>query len=284
MTDRENIDKLGDYGRHICTEAKKGISEGVSQITGIVTMIEDLNKIVDEMNAVNREQQHIIEDLNRDILSLKSELKEKEKYIEKFRIKEAEYSGMEMDSVRLASLLTTIREQEKALEEEQEKFKDKEEAFELDKKTIISEKNDAVLKMKRARQERDDAEKSRDSAVSEKNEMQARMEVRDDIIRNSEKENQKIRGSLKWYIEYAVALDQKIIDYFEGRSALLEEHYYRYLNDEGKIEEIRLHFPDFKKEKSRVSEIPYDEAGTAVEIKKKDRDNDDDIRRMDNLD
>lgn len=266
MAEKGNIDKLEEYGKLICGEAKTNIKEGISKLTDSVFMIGDMQKIVNELAGIIHGQQHTIEMLNRDILSYQSKLEEKNEYIEKIRKKEETYAEMEADAVRIAVMLSEITEREKLLKKRESDFLSEKEAFDRERKKIIFEKDEALSKIQRAYEERDTACAARDGEIGKRKAIQEQCEglkrenkelldkvstyeqeaaEYDDHAHALSDKIENFKKLARWYQEYAMAVDQKIIHFFDGDRAPLKTHYTNYLINPNKLDEIRKYFPEF---------------------------------------
>ena len=277
-----NANKLGEYSTHICGEIKKSISENISELTSSVSMLSDMQRIMDELTNIIAEQQKTIVDLNEQLEKNTTLLSDRENEIARLRTKEEEYSKVEIDAMQIAATLKNVTEKNELLNDERIQLQSDKDKFEVEKEKIIRERDTALGKFEKANRDRDDAINSRDKAIKEKNDflshcneykaiiddLKKKISEYDERCTIYENSNNESKELVEWYKKYAIALDQKIIDFYEKRDVdSLPNHFYHYLNDDRKIEEIREHFPEFKKEKLLGADDKVNNNNSSEEVK-----------------
>lgn len=277
MIEKKDISKLNEYGTHICSKIKNNINRNISELINSTSMLDDIQNIINELINYISEQQKIIDNLKNESEQKITYISSIEGEIEKLRDKEKKYSEIEVNALQIAVTLNRINEKEKLLDEKVEKFKCDKEQFELEKKEINREKYEIGEAKEKADKEKREAIITRDKAIKEKRDLELQCEKLNEGINMYAKKSEKIykiciehessikdlKEDIDWYKKYAMAVDQKIIDFFKKiNKDNLKNHFDNYLNNDNKLEEIREHFPEFKKNKEMKLEKDISENKT----------------------
>lgn len=294
MTEKMDVNKLEEYSNHICSKIKNTVSENISKLTESVNMLGDMQKIMDGLSKIIVDQQNTIYNLNEQLENNMKLVLDKECEIERLKSKEEEYSKLTINEMKIVAILRDVTEKSRLLDEEKEKLQFDKEQFEAEKERIIREKDDALDKSEKVNKEKDKAIQSRDKAIKENKEFESKIDELNnkikeyeeelfkddekctkyqDDIKKLEKDVENLKESVKWYKTYAFATDWKVIEYFNNRKQELENHYYNYLNNKNKLEDIRKHFPEFQQFQPTFQNEPSKPAGDLVNNNNKSEEN-----------
>lgn len=218
MAEKMDIKKLAEYRSQINSSIVEGISSSVAKLNDTISMIADLQRINEALvsEILEKEQELTLAENKNDQLS--QEIENLRSAAADVGAKKKQYSEMELSMAKITALLAQLKQREIAIEEDEKKLIEERKKFKREKSIILSEKTELEEKAKNYQSEKNEAIKSRDEAIALKD----------------------------WYCNYAIALDRKIVNCFrKNQNEELESHYYSFLNDPSKLDEIHVHFPDY---------------------------------------
>ncbi len=245
MTDSMDIKKLTEYRCHINNTVVESMKESVAKLNEAMAMIADLQSINDTLVLELAEAEKDNQSQAKDLDILKQKIESRKEFVECAEKKERQYSSMDLSVTEIAALLASLKEKERKLEKEKE-------SFELEKDSIISAKLEAEEKAKRYLKDKNDAINSRDTAITERDKAISDLKIIKEAKKKAEKESIEARDDMKWYKNYASAIDRKIVAFFRNNNEDLDRHYYTFLNNPDKLDEIRIHFPDYNIEDDKT--------------------------------
>ena len=93
--EKEHIEKLNEYSNHICSEIQSRINTQISELSYSVSMLSDLQKIVDELIKLNAELVTENSNIKNNLQEKNDRIKFLECAYEKMKLKEEEISKLE---------------------------------------------------------------------------------------------------------------------------------------------------------------------------------------------
>lgn len=273
MVDKMEIKKLTEYRRQINSNIVESMKESVTKLNEAMAMVADLQSINEVLVTALAEADQENKSQAKDIINFRQKIDSMNKVVVHAEEKEKQYAEMDLSMAKVSALLACLEDREKRLSVAEKELALDRQAFDKEKNSIISAKSEADEKARKYLTERNDAIKSRDAAVAdcdkavedkkkteeERNKAEEEKikaekelaELREELaeysnasVQDEERLNDTIK-SLEWYRNYAIAVDRKIIDYFRNKNDDLDGHYYTFLNNPDKLEEIHAHFPDY---------------------------------------
>lgn len=264
----ENMDtkKLTEYRHQISNAVVENIKESLSKMEDAIAMITDLQSINEALSLALVGANNDKERKEQEISELKETIESMKMRINQAEIKERKYEELDISMEKVTTLLITLDEKEKELTVLTEKLNKERVEFEEEREIITSAKAEAEEKTKINIKKKNEAIKSRDEAIAERDKaIKDKKDAEDknrelsklvdklkdekgrsnDKIEQLESDLEESYNSTEWYRDYAIALDKKIVDYYRYKIGDLESHYYSYLNNPEKLDEIHEHFPDY---------------------------------------
>lgn len=189
MSDIRELEELQSYRRKIFDGAQNNIHEGISRLTDIISMLNDFQEICTTLFHVVEEQQSQIKIIQNDNNVLKSKIQEKIEYINRIKEKEAEYKRLELNSVKVASLMSEIEKKSSDLKQQKVKLENEKAEFEKMKSELVAAKNEAEQRVEKLKSEKDNSVIARDKAIAEKRQIEEKLNLKKSEI---EEKNKKI--------------------------------------------------------------------------------------------
>lgn len=274
MADKMDVKKLTEYRSQLSGSVIEGISGSIAKLNESLAMISDLQRINEALVVSSGEQEQELVALEANNLQLKNENESLKKRVIDVETKEKQYVAMELSMAKVSALLTQLQQREDSIAMVEKQLAAEKSAFDQEKIRIIFEKTDAEEKANRYLNEKNDAIRSRDVAIAEKNSALKEKEDAEQLKNDAEAKLEELREELElaectkavtqdaeelskvielmeWYRGYAYALDRKIVNCFKyNKNEDLKSHYYSFLSNPEKLDEIHIHFPDFILEES----------------------------------
>ena len=261
MADKTEIKKLTEYRCQINNIIVESMKESVTKLNEAMAMIADIQNINEVLATALAEADQENQSQAKDIDILKQKIKSMKEAVMHVDEKEKQYAEMDLSMAKISALLAGLEEREKKLSVEENRLVQDRQSFEEEKDSIISARLEAEEKANRHLKNRNEAIKLRDIAIAErdkaledKRKAEAEKdleELREELAEYSNastQDEEKISKTIElmeWYRNYAIAVDRKIIDFFRNKNEDLDGHYYTFLNNPDKLEEIHIHFPDY---------------------------------------
>ncbi len=275
----QELQKLQLYEKQICAKAQEQTRE-------IVSMLADLHEIYEAMYETAAQRDRKISQLEEENRHMQHLLEQKTKEADSYQKRASVYNKLELDTGRLASHILLYESRLEELNREKEQLAREKRDFETDRNQIRTKYNEAMQQLQDEKREKNDALQGRDQAITQQRqlkddncrlnelltekleEIQTLTEKKCNLASNykkladeytrmkdlfekgveSEREkSEEVQEDLEWMRNYAIALDEKIMHYFDGTDEeALKSHFYNYLNNPAKWEEHRKRFPDFQ--------------------------------------
>ncbi len=240
MDKKMDTKELMGYGCQINNNAVENVKESVIRLNDVMAMITDLQSINEALSLALTEADKEKENQEYEIEVLKDKICQFEK-------KEQQYNKLEVSSIQIANLLSTLTEREKKLETLEKSFSEEKKKFDQEKNDIIMSEQNAKERAKRLKIEKDKAIQDRDIAITEKDKAvserdraivekekaeseknvadREKEKIKNDLtevgnelektrtnLKIIEKQKDDLTKNLEWYREYASAIDRKVAE------------------------------------------------------------------------
>ena len=264
MVDKKEINRLNEYRCQINNNVMESIKDSATKLNDVMAMLGDLQNINEVLVTSLAETSQENQSQSKDIIILKNKIESMEEVVNNAVEKEKIFANMDLSTAKVSALLASLEERENKLSIAETKLAQDRQIFEQEKEGIISARVESEEKANRYLQEKNDAIKSRDIAITERDKAldikkkaeEERMKVEKDLVELREElaeysnaatqDEQKLNETIElmeWYRNYAI--DRKIVDFFRNKNEKLDGHYYTFLNNPDKLEEIHIHFPNY---------------------------------------
>jgi len=267
----QELQKLQLYEKQICAKAQEQTRE-------IVSMLADLHEIYEAMYETVAQRDRKISQLEEENRYMQHLLEQKTKEADSYQKRASVYNKLELDTGRLASHILLYESHIEELNREKEQLAREKRAFETERNQIRTKCSEAMQQLQDEQREKNDALQGRDQAITQQRQLENDNYRLNEMLTEKSKKIQtlteekcnlaskykkladeytrmkdllekaeEVKKDLKWMRNYAIALDEKVIHYFDKTDEeALKSHFYNYLNNPAKWEEHRKRFPDFQ--------------------------------------
>ncbi len=275
----QEMQKLQLYEKQICAKAQEQMRE-------IVSMLADLHEIYEAMYETAAQRDREISQLEEENRHMQQLLEQKTKQADSYQKRESVYNELELDTGRLASHILLYESRLEELNRGKEQLAREKRTFETERNQIRTKYSEAMQQLQDEKREKNNALQGRDQAVTKQRQLEDNNHRLNELLTEKSKEIQtlteekrnlalnykkrtdeytrvsnlfekeieserekagEVQKDLEWMRNYAIALDEKIMHYFDRTDEeALKSHFYNYLNNSEKWEEHRKFFPDFQ--------------------------------------